>query len=104
MDVKRFVYRRPMSWEQYQAMGEEAKRALLSPQCRRVLEFLDRNGSVNPMQAMNELGIMRLAARIDDLKWFGYDFSTEITRAKNRFGEPVRYATYRRAAPWVEDI
>ena len=104
MNARTSVFRRSFTWGEYSAMKEEAKRAILSPQCRRVLEFLDENDSINPMQAMNQLGIMRLAARIDDLKWFGYNFTTEITRTKNRFGEPVRYATYRRAAPWVEDI
>lgn len=88
--------RQLLTWEEYLALPEEQKWERLPPQCRRVLDFVKKNGSVNPMQAMNELGIMRLAARINDLKWMGYDFTTEIVRAKNRFGEQVRYATYYR--------
>ena len=85
-----------LHFDEWLALPEEKKRERLPPQCRRVLEFLDNHDSINPMQALNELGIMRLAARIDDLEWMGYPFDREIVRAKNRFGEPVRYAKYSR--------
>lgn len=85
-----------LTWHEYQALSEEKKWERLPPQCRRVLQFVKDHGSINPMQAMNDLGVMRLAARIDDLKWMGYDFTTEIVRTKNRFGDQVKYAVYRR--------
>ena len=43
---------------------------------------------------MFDLGIMRLAARISDLKEDGYIIQTEMETGKNRDGEPVRYARY----------
>lgn len=85
-----------LSWTEWLALPEEEKWKRLPPQCRRVLEFVRDHGSINPMQALNECGIMRLAARINDLEWMGYHFDREIVRAENRFGEPVRYAVYRR--------
>lgn len=85
-----------LTWSEYLALPEEKRWERLPPQCRRVLEFVKEHGSINPMQAMNELGIMRLSARINDLKWMGFPFCRDLISVKNRFGEPVRYASYRR--------
>jgi len=61
----------------------------------RILNHLMNHGSINPKDAMEQYGIMRLGARIYDLKKQGYDIITENVKAKNRFGEPVHYAAYR---------
>ena len=37
-------------------------------QCRRIMDFVDKHGSINPLQALKGLGVMRLAARISDLE------------------------------------
>ena len=37
-------------------------------QCERILKYMRDFGSINPMQAMKDLGVMRLAARVADLK------------------------------------
>ena len=44
---------------------------------------------------MNELGVMRLGARIYDLKDSGVKIITETVTGTNRDGERVRYARYR---------
>tara|TARA_R100001510_G_C7572172_1_gene148175 strand:+ start:120 stop:305 length:186 start_codon:yes stop_codon:yes gene_type:complete len=37
-------------------------------QNKKLLSYLKNNGSIDPMQSLNELGIYRLAARIYDLR------------------------------------
>ena len=68
----------------------------LSEQCKRVVTFVALHGSINPMQALNECGIMRLAARINDLEKAGWHFQRKLVESVNRFGEKVRFAEYRR--------
>ena len=60
-----------------------------------VLEYMKQNGSITPIEAMSELGIMRLGARIWDLKDRGVQIKTEQETRKNRYGKPVHYARYR---------
>lgn len=67
----------------------------MKPQTRRVFDFIQRHGSITPRQAEDELGCMRLAARIAEIKEEGYAVKTEIVTAKNRHGEKIRYARYR---------
>lgn len=63
-------------------------------QCERILEYMNQNGSISAKEAMNELGIMRLASRIADLKADGYEIETTTETSKNRFGEKTHYARY----------
>ena len=69
-----------------------------SSQCKRIMEFVDRHGSINPMQALTFLAVMRLAARISDLEKAGYRFEHEMTTGQNRFGEKIKYMTYKKVA------
>ena len=70
----------------------------MSAQCQRIYKFIEKNGSINPMQALNECAVMRLAARICDLEFAGYEFRHEMVDAVNRFGEKVRFMEYRLVA------
>lgn len=63
-------------------------------QCKRLLEYLDKHGSITQLEAIEKLGIMRLGARIFDLKRTGYKIKTEMIEVKNRFGELCRCAWY----------
>lgn len=47
-------------------------------QTDQVLEYLQKNGSIDPLRAFNELGILRLGARIWDLRNAGVDVVGEI--------------------------
>jgi hypothetical protein len=60
-----------------------------------VLDYLNRFGSITPIQAFADLGIMRLGARVWDLKREGHDIITETEHSVNRFGLPVSYARYK---------
>ena len=42
-----------------------------STQNDRVLSYIRKFGSINPIQALADLGVMRLASRIADLKRMG---------------------------------
>ena len=46
------------------------------------------------LEAMKDLGVMRLAARISDLKDEGYEIHTEREKSRNRYGEETTYARY----------
>ncbi len=60
----------------------------------RILRHLRDNGSITPLDALSEYGIMRLASRISDLRGMGYDISREMVQGRNRYGEATRYARY----------
>ena len=64
-------------------------------QCDRVLKYMNDFGSISQAQAMRDLGVMRLAARIGDLREQGHQISRRMVAGKNRYGEPVSFAEYR---------
>ena len=64
-------------------------------QCKRVLKYMNDFGTINPMQALFDLSVMRLGARIYDLKKDGHQISRQMVSGTNRYGEPVSYAEYR---------
>lgn len=59
-----------------------------------ILAYMRKHGSITAMDAVREFGCMRLAARISDLRWDGYNIETELEVGKNRQGDSVRYARY----------
>ena len=61
----------------------------------KIMRHLETYGSITPLEALEEYGIMRLASRVSDLKKKGVHITREIKTSKNRFGETVRYAEYR---------
>lgn len=69
----------------------------LRNQRARILEWLDEFGSITPQEAMVYLGIMRLAARIMEIRQSGIEIICEMMTGVNKFGEKIRYAKYRRA-------
>lgn len=63
-------------------------------QTEKILRHLKKFGSITPLEAMEEYGIMRLGARIWDLKKAGYEIRSQDVKGRNRFGEPTRFARY----------
>lgn len=43
-----------------------------------IMEYMERHGSIDPLRAFSELGILRLGARIWDLKAAGVQIAGEI--------------------------
>lgn len=64
-------------------------------QTEKILRHLREIGVITPMEAMAQYGIMRLGARIWDLKHQGYDIRTTYVTGKNRYGEVTHWASYR---------
>lgn len=63
-------------------------------QTERILEYMRDFGSITTVQAFQDLGVTRLASRIHDLRDHGYCITREMAKAKNRYGETVRFARY----------
>ena len=66
----------------------------MATQCERVLKYMRDFGSIDPKQAIADLGVYRLGARVYDLKKRGHKIRRRMVTAKNRYGEPVRFAEY----------
>ena len=66
-------------------------------QCQRIIDYMERFGSISSFEAFTDLGIVRLASRIHDLKGQGYNIISETKTSKNRFGETVSFKVYRLA-------
>ena len=64
-------------------------------QKEKILRHLKDVGEITPMDAFQQYGIMRLGARIWDLKRDGYPIETDLIKGKNRYGETTCYARYR---------
>lgn len=60
----------------------------------RVLRYLREVGPITPLDAIREFGIMRLAARIWELRKEGYKIVKQMVTSKNRWNEEVRFARY----------
>lgn len=56
-------------------------------QAERIIDYITEFGSITQFDAFKDLGIMRLASRISDLKKQGYPIKSETETVKNRFGE-----------------
>ncbi len=64
-------------------------------QSMRVLKYMMDFGSITPIEALKDLGVMRLGARIYDLEKQGFSILHERETGKNRYGEKTSYAKYR---------
>lgn len=67
-------------------------------QKQRILKYLRDFGSITKIEAMRDLGIMRLEARIWELIRDGWPIFADMECAPNRYGQDTRYARYRRVA------
>lgn len=65
----------------------------MSNQEERIVRFCKEFGSITAWQAMKELGIMRLASRIHDMR-SKYNISDLWVEDINRYGDKVRYKRY----------
>jgi len=56
-------------------------------QCEKILRYMELHGSITARQALNECGVMRLAARIHDLREAGHDIRMELITVRTRSGK-----------------
>ena len=64
-------------------------------QNERILDYIKRFGSITQLEALQDLGVMRLASRISDMRSKGYPIISETAVVKNRFGEDCHIKRYR---------
>lgn len=55
-------------------------------QAQRVLEYIRETGSITQLEALRELGVMRLASRVSDLKRQGYAITRDTVPIRTRYG------------------
>ena len=65
-----------------------------STQCEKVLEYMQTFGSITQIDALRDIGCMRLASRISDLRRQGIPIGRRIKTGKNRYGDSVSFAEY----------
>lgn len=63
-------------------------------QAERVLAYIEKFGSITQYEALQDLGVMRLASRISDLRKLGYPIQGESVAVKNRFEETCYVKRY----------
>jgi len=70
-------------------------------QNERILKYIEKFGSITQFEALQDLGILRLASRICDLRRLGYPITSEMVTVKNRFEEDCHVKRYRMATKEV---
>lgn len=63
-------------------------------QCEQILQYMKDYGRISQLDAFKDLGVMRLASRISELKKRGYEIKTELKKRKNRYDQTVKIASY----------
>lgn len=63
-------------------------------QAERVLDYIREFGSITQLEALRDLGVMRLASRVSDLRKQGYDIRGKHIAVENRYGEKCHIKQY----------
>lgn len=61
---------------------------------QKIINYVERFGSITTLDAFRDLAITRLSARIFNIKKLGYKVLSVREKSKNRFGEKVNYSRY----------
>ena len=68
-------------------------------QCEQIIDYLKDHVGITTKEAikeaMEELGVYRLASRIHDLKEEGYEFEKITREERNRYGKKTTFTEYR---------
>lgn len=63
-------------------------------QCKRIMDYLQKNNSITQLEAIEKLGILRLASRMSEIRKNGVEIKTEQVTVYNRHQEKARVAKY----------
>lgn len=63
-------------------------------QAQRVLDYIRKFGSITQLEALGDLGVMRLASRISELRKQGYNITGKTEAVQNRFEETCYIKRY----------
>ncbi len=68
--------------------------ATKTSQCRRIVQYMLDHGSITTLEAVRDLGVLRLASRIMDLVRQGVPIARETVMVGNRYDEMVYVTRY----------
>lgn len=74
---------------------EEITTATKATQRSRIMAHLNAHQTLTSLEALRKYGIMRLSARISELKRSGEPIEKQMITVQNKYGETVRVAEYR---------
>ena len=63
-------------------------------QAQMVLDYIREFGSITQFEAIRDLGVMRLASRVSELKKNGYAIESKPETVLNRWGQKCSIARY----------
>ena len=63
-------------------------------QNQRIIDYINEFGSITQLEALRDLGVMRLASRISDLRRCGVKIVSTTEAVENRYGEKCHIKRY----------
>lgn len=66
----------------------------MNTQQHRILKYLDDFGSITALEALRDLGVMRLASRVCEMRQMGVDIKKKTEHTQNRYGERCAIVRY----------
>lgn len=69
----------------------------MTQQQAKIYGYIQRFGSITPMEAFVDLGITKLATRISEMIRDGVGIDKELVNGFNRFGDKVHFMRYKLA-------
>ena len=63
-------------------------------QCQRIMKYINDFGSITTLEAFTELGVVRLGARISELRKIGTPVIGKNESVRNRYGEKCHIKRY----------
>ena len=63
-------------------------------QCDMIMNYMETYGSITALQAITDLGCMRLASRISELRGRGVKIAVKSVKVKKRMGGYTNIAEY----------
>lgn len=78
-------------------MNNNENVSVTETQKKRLMEFFKTGQKITSLEAMKDLGIYRLSARMSEMENVGIPISRESIQVTNRYGQEVRVKRY-----WVE--
>lgn len=75
-------------------MDKYFREELFMTQNEKIVDYMKRFGSITQFEAITDLGVMRLASRISDLRRQGVQIKSETVTVKNRFQEDCHISRY----------
>lgn len=77
-----------------ETIKQKGKQEKKPTQCERLLNYIEKKGSISTIKAIIKLGIINPSARVQELKQSGVKIITNMKEGRNRYGERCRYAVY----------